>query len=382
MIDHMLVNLKKYYEGKFPCYIGMNIKAPKSSLPAYYMADSPVDGADMLPSTAKPSLTPAELENKEVIAQRLNGLDDFYLLIQPAGYYSYINCWIKLSDLIQNGGVSASLNHVYHALTAFRSEVKSMIDHLLINLKKYYEGNEKNYIGKTINGVQNSIAAFSYTPSCDKNNSGFNERFDRYDSFKSDFLNGIRIIGQATLQNGDILLMIPADYSGGYNQSLFVKLTDILKNGGVSHSYLTHSYRAFRLVRREISMALEKMKYQLQDWYQGKMQNYIGRSVTLPKTKIRFYDIQNTNTLVPSGSYTDCQNGKLLGAAGTIAGQAVVDGETLVSISWPFQFDYDNVDYTYVKLSDILQNGGVSSSPLTHLYQGLRHLLDRKVVPA
>lgn len=255
-----------------------------------------------------------------------------------------------------------------------------MIDHLLVNLKKYYEGSEKNYIGKTINGVQNSIAAFSYTPACDKNNSGFSERFDRYDSFKSDFLNGIRIIGQATLQNGDILLMIPADYSGSYNQSLFVKLTDILKNGGVSHSHLTHSYRAFRLVRREISMALEKMKYQLQDWYPGKMQNYIGRSATLPKTKIRFYDIQNTNTLVPSGSYTDCQNGKLLGAAGTIAGQAVVDGETLVSISWPFQFDYDNVDYTYVKLSDILQNGGVSSSLLSHVCRAFKSLLITKEV--
>lgn len=229
MIDHMLVNLKKYYEGKFRCYIGMNIKAPKSGLPAYYIADSPVDGTDMLLSTEKPSLTPAELENKEVIAQRLNGLDDFYLMIQPAGDYSYINCWIKLSDLVKNGGVSASLTHVCHALS---------------------------------------------------------------------------------------------------------------------------------LVRKVLSMALEKMKYQLQDWYPGKTQNYIGRSVTLPKTKIRFYDIQNTNTLVPSGSYTDCQNGKLLGATGTIAGQAVVDGETLVSISWPFQFDYDNVDYTYVKLSGILQNGG------------------------
>lgn len=229
MIDHMLVNLKKYYEGKFPCYIGFNIQAPKNNLPAYYIAENPVDGTDMLPSTAKPSLTPAELENKEVIAQRLNGLDDFYLLIQPAGYYSYINCWIKLSDLV--------------------------------------------------------------------------------------------------------------------------------KNGGVSHSPLTHVCHALILVRKEISMALMKMKYQLNDWYQGITQNYIGRSVTLPKTKIRLYDIQNTNYLA-SGAYTDCQNGKLLGTAGTIAGQAVVDGETLVSISWPFQFDYDNVDYTYVKLSDILQNGG------------------------
>lgn len=126
------------------------------------------------------------------------------------------------------------------------------IDHMIFNSKKWYEGQMQNYIGKKINGVQNSIAAFSYTPACDKNNSGFSERFDRYDSFKSDFLNGIRIIGQATLKNGDILLMIPADYSGSYNQSLFVKLTDILKNGGVSHSHLTHSYRAFRRIRNGV----------------------------------------------------------------------------------------------------------------------------------
>lgn len=112
--------------------------------------------------------------------------------------------------------------------------VSGVIKELIFSGKKYFEGNQPNYIGKTINGVQNSIAAFSYTPACDKNNSNFDERFERYDSFKSDFLNGIRIIGQATLQNGDILLMIPGNYSGSYNQSLFVKLTDILKNGGVT----------------------------------------------------------------------------------------------------------------------------------------------------
>ena len=137
MIDHMLFNLKKYYEGKFPCYIGMNIKAPKSGLSAYYIADSPVDGADMLLSTEKPSLTPAELENKEVIAQRLNGLDDFYLMIQPAGDYSYINCWIKLSDLVKNGGVSASLTHVCHALSLVRKELSMAIEKMLFNLKTW-----------------------------------------------------------------------------------------------------------------------------------------------------------------------------------------------------------------------------------------------------
>ena len=35
--------------------------------------------------------------------------------------------------------------------------------------------------------------------------------------------------------------------------------------------------------------------------------------------------------------------------------------------------------YYLVKLTDLIQNGGVSSSSLTHLYQGLRHLLNRKV---
>lgn len=48
MIKELIFSGKKYFEGKFLCYIGMNIKAPKSSLPAYYMADSPVDGADKL----------------------------------------------------------------------------------------------------------------------------------------------------------------------------------------------------------------------------------------------------------------------------------------------------------------------------------------------
>lgn len=385
MIDHMLFNLKKYYQSDTPNCIGKTLHGVRAfSIQPYQIDISFNSGVPQLlagqsfPNTMDP-ISADSLNGKKIYGQAIFN-NATYVLTTINYQNDWYSVWFDLNSLIQNGGVSASLNHVYHALTAFRSEVKSMIDHLLINLKKYYEGNEKNYIGKTINGVQNSIAAFSYTPSCDKNNSGFNERFERYDSFKSDFLNGIRIIGQATLQNGDILLMIPADYSGGYNQSLFVKLTDILKNGGVSSSLLTHVYHAFILARKELSMALMKMKYQLKDWYQGITQNYIGRSVTLPKTKIRFYDIQNTNTLVPSGSYTDCQNGKLLGAAGTIAGQAVVDGETLVSISWPFQFDYDNVDYTYVKLSDILQNGGVSSSPLTHLYQAFRGLLRKQVV--
>ena len=105
-------------------------------------------------------------------------------------------------------------------------------------------------------------------------------------------------------------------------------------------------------------MAIEKMKYQLQDWYQGKMQNYIGRSVTLPKTKIRFYDIHDSRDVMPSGSYTDCQHGKILGNIGTVNGQFFVGNDTFLTISFPFEFDYDEVHTVWLKMSDILQNGG------------------------
>lgn len=272
MIDHMLVNLKKYYEGKFRCYIGMNIKAPKSSLPAYYMADSPVDGADMLPSTAKPSLTPAELENKEVIAQRLNGLDDFYLLIQPAGYYSYINCWIKLSDLVKNGGVSASLTHVCHALSLVRKVLSMAIEKMKFQLKDWYEGTQPYYVGQTIKGVKSNLANFTLTSTAES------IYFDTY--------------------------------------------------------YWKNHYDVSTLSASQVN----------------------GQKV--------LYQVTST------ANYLHAPNPR-----------QVFLGFILKHIYDRSRDQYDDV-MCWVKLNDILQNGGVSSSPLTHLYQGLRHLLDRKVVPA
>lgn len=123
-----------------------------------------------------------------------------------------------------------------------------MIKELVFSGKKWFEGQVPNYIGKTITGVQSNIASFTYTPACDNNNVGLDERLNRSGSFKSEFLNGIRIIGQAVLENGDILLMIPADYGslGSYASSLFVKLADIVKNGGVSSSPLAHIWQALR----------------------------------------------------------------------------------------------------------------------------------------
>ncbi|WP_288557726.1 hypothetical protein [uncultured Lactobacillus sp.] len=50
--------------------------------------------------------------------------------------------------------------------------------------------------------------------------------------------------------------------------------------------------------------------------------------------------------------------------------------ETFVCISGSTN---SNDRTVWFKMNDILQNGGISSSPLTHLYQGSRHLLDRKV---
>lgn len=239
MIDHMLVNLKKYYEGMFPCYIGMNIKAPKSSLPAYYMADSPVDGTDMLLSTEKPSLTPAELENKEVIAQHLNGLDDFYLLIQPAGDYSYINCWIKLSDLVKNGGVSHSLlNHVCHALILAGKEISMALEKMKYQLKDWYEGQVPNYIGMTIKAPQQNLDSYiietfpndTETIKLDHNNASDGN------TASPDVLDGQIVQGQIALDADDCWLMIfvPATtgiYAGKY-LNRWIKYTDLVQNGG------------------------------------------------------------------------------------------------------------------------------------------------------
>lgn len=106
-IDHMIFNSKKWYEGQMPNYIGKTIKAPSNYLDSYYSTPGQnktveKNGAGWKPQSGLKVLGQIELDN------------EVYIL---SGYPHDYN-WVKLNDLIKNGGVQSSLlNYLYHALT-------------------------------------------------------------------------------------------------------------------------------------------------------------------------------------------------------------------------------------------------------------------------
>lgn len=104
-------------------------------------------------------------------------------------------------------------------------------------------------------------------------------------------------------------------------------------------------------------------------FFEGQVPSYIGKHIVGVKQGLMTYSVYlipnnatfDKRVIPPSNSIIVAQFCNYLGHEGTYV-------------------DYiDGKDEYIVKLDDILQNGGVSSSPLTHLYQGLRHLLNRKV---
>lgn len=123
-------------------------------------------------------------------------------------------------------------------------------------------------------------------------------------------------------------------------------------------------------------MTLEKMKYQLRDWFAG-TENYIGKAIHMPDgvgltpywlasdlNSIIVEDGQGNNPVVP--------NSKIIGLYN------VSNTEKFVIARWT---NTDNADVSAMFLVDeIFKNGGVSSSPLTHLYQAFRGLLRKQVV--
>lgn len=140
--------------------------------------------------------------------------------------------------------------------------------------------------------------------------------------------------------------------------------------GGVSSSLLTHVYHAFILARKELSMAIMKMKYQLQDWYSGKTQNYIGKEITMTS------DVANyPYEMFLSGDFSGVPAHDSQPTTGTVVAQFNTKKEIYICIGT----HCDSYLFWYNVADVKIQNGGVSSSPLTHLYQSLRHLLDRKV---
>ena len=106
MIDHMIMNSKKYWEGDMPCYVGKTFKSPTSPVDKwktntddfYYVYPA---HESVIPSG--PILGQVKDQANEIFL--MGGLADHYYLV-------------KLTDLIQNGGVSHSLlTHVYHAVS-------------------------------------------------------------------------------------------------------------------------------------------------------------------------------------------------------------------------------------------------------------------------
>lgn len=118
-------------------------------------------------------------------------------------------------------------------------------------------------------------------------------------------------------------------------------------------------------------------------FYEGQVPNYIGKTVHGVKNEIQRYDLtydraqtsDYRNTFKPSElNGFKVVNQLFNGAHDTNDNY----DKTFVTV---FSGSFDSLKYS-VKVDDIFANGGVSSSPLTHLYQGLRHLLNRKVALA
>lgn len=134
-------------------------------------------------------------------------------------------------------------------------------------------------------------------------------------------------------------------------------------------------------------------------YYEGNQPNYIGKTIKGVNGTITNWSLDSTSaslTIRPFAWADDYREARSL-TASQINGKKILyqvfthvsylstyerQQQTFVSftINTPSYHDGGNEDVAcWVKLNDILKNGGVSSSPLTHLYQGLRHLLDRKV---
>lgn len=127
MIDHMLVDLKKYYEGETPNYVGKKLKMPKGSCYTYTFNlgkgnSLPKDEAkepqpiriydDLWPQDMGYELTP------KVIGQLETGNSVFLLIPFYDHIFKHTHCvWIELSEYLQYGGLSSSpLTHLYQGL--------------------------------------------------------------------------------------------------------------------------------------------------------------------------------------------------------------------------------------------------------------------------
>lgn len=135
---------------------------------------------------------------------------------------------------------------------------------------------------------------------------------------------------------------------------------------------------------------IKELIFQKQKWYQGEVPNYVGKVLKMPHNQSFTYtfDLGMSNgknnghdvkTLHATKIYDDQFPANLAyDVHPTIIGQILADNSVFLLVQ-NYENLLDSHHFVWIKLSEFLQNGGVSSSSLTHLYRGLRHLLNRKV---
>lgn len=116
---------------------------------------------------------------------------------------------------------------------------------------------------------------------------------------------------------------------------------------------------------------IKELIFQKQKWYQGEVPNYIGKMIIQPRHIYNYWQLDN------DGNFKKFSSGSTISSdyipKGKVKGQWVDYSGNIYLINEGASFGM------WFKLHDLIEYGGVSSSPLTNLYQGLRHLLDRKV---
>lgn len=134
MIDHMILNLKKYYESEVPYLVGKNIRLPEKSIP-FYGDPNPYNGVGDIKNailrieqngattTTKSGFINYAGTTCQVVMQasgiakiygkdtgNINGTyQTFVNLRYPKNERRSMPGWLCLSQILQNGGVSSSL---------------------------------------------------------------------------------------------------------------------------------------------------------------------------------------------------------------------------------------------------------------------------------
>ena len=140
MIDHMILNLKKYYESEVPYLVGKNIRLPEKSIP-FYGNPNPYNGVGDIKNailriehnganTTKYAGTTYQVVMQASSIAEIDGKDTGNI---NGTYQTFVNIrytknehrsmpgWLCLSQILQNGGVLRRLlTHVYQAVTAPR----------------------------------------------------------------------------------------------------------------------------------------------------------------------------------------------------------------------------------------------------------------------